>query len=238
MSEPLSYPVPWKLVAGLWPHILHGTPANIDKFSHDVAQLIQPEPVIEGRQNLPASPRFVLVANHYQRKGLWILHSAAVLTHAIRKHYGPADPPIRWVVTANWPPLQIGPLRLPSPGDWLLPRVARALSCYPVSFLGTKPAYTARSIRRILREVPQSNCPLGLFPEGVAGSAGNIVRPLPGVDRLLVHLARAGVPVLPAAFSENGGFLIRFGTLLTPSVLIAAPNAADLAMARVADLAR
>jgi len=228
--------VPWKLVAGLWPHILHGTQANVDEFCYAVNQLIQPQPLIEGWDNLPASPRFVLVANHYQRKGLWIIHAASVLAQAISKHYGPANPPIRWVVTANWPPVRLGPLSFPSPGDVLLPRVATALACYPVSFFGNKPAYTARSIRRILREVPQASRPLGLFPEGVAGSAGQRVDALPGVDRLLAHLARAGVPVVPAAISERGRFLIRFGALIPASSLVSAPDAAKLAMARIADL--
>ncbi len=238
MSEPISYPVPWRLVAGLWPHIVHGTRADVGEFSRAVAELIQPEPVIEGLENLPASPRFVLIANHYQRKGLWILHSAAVITQALCKHYGPAEPPIRWVATANWPPLRQGPVTLPSPGDWLLPRVAHALGCYPVSFAGNKPAYTAGSIRRILRELPRDTCPLGLFPEGVGGSAGNIVDPLPGVDRLLVLLARAGVPAVPVAIREQGRFFVRFGSLLMPGPLLDAPDAAKFAMARVAALAK
>ena len=33
-----------------------------------------------GLDTLPANPSFVLAANHYQRKGLWILHPCSVVT--------------------------------------------------------------------------------------------------------------------------------------------------------------
>ena len=234
MSELVSYPVPWDLVFGLWPHMLHRTPTSVDAFSAGIVARLQPQPLMEGLENLPRSPRFVLAANHYQRPGLWIMHAASVLTQAIRQHYGPGDPPVRWMVTANWPPLKMGPLRIPSPGDILLPRVADALACYPVSFARTNPAYTARSLRRILREAPTLERPLGLFPEGVAGVAGQLTDPIPGVDRLLARLAKHGLPVQPAAISEGQGRLIvRFGPTITCTELLAATDPAQLTMQRI-----
>ena len=154
----------------------------------------------------------------------------------IRKHYGPGDPPVRWIVTANWPRVRIGPFSFRSPGDVLLPRVAHALNCYPVSFAGSNQAFTARSLRRILREAPRSDRPLGLFPEGVGGSAGTLTAPLPGVDRLLAHLAKAGVPVQPVAISEQGRFVIQIGQTISAAELVKADDPAQLAMNRVADL--
>ena len=125
---------------GLSSNIRKGTRTSVDEFTAKIAAHIQPPPLIEGV--LPGDPRFILAANHYQRKGLWILHTATVLTRAIRDRYGEGDPPVRWMVTANWPPIRVGPLSFPSPGDWLLPRVAHALWCYPVSFAGVNPAFT------------------------------------------------------------------------------------------------
>ncbi len=86
----LSYPIPWKLLFDLWPHMLHRTPTSVDAFSASIVARMQPAPIITGQENLPPSPRFVLAANHYQRPGLWIMHPASVLTQAIRQHYGPA----------------------------------------------------------------------------------------------------------------------------------------------------
>ena len=241
-AQPLSYPVPWKLVLGLGPHIGKGTQTSVDAFSAGICAKMNPPPRVTGFEELPHSARFVLVANHFQRKGMWILHPAAVLTQAIRQHYGPGDlysagdPPVRWMVTANWPRLRVGPLSFASPGDWLLPRVAHALACYPVSFAGSNQAFTARSLKRILREVPRASRPLGIFPEGVAGAAGQLTRPLPGIDRLIAHLAKSGLPVQPAAISENGRLFVRFGKTVSAQELLGSPDPAQLSMDRVGDL--
>ncbi len=237
VSDLVSYPIPWDLVFGLWPNILHRTPTSVDAFSAAICARIHPEPLIIGSENLPASPRFVLVANHYQRPGLWIMHAASVLTQAIRRHCGPGDPPVRWMVTANWPPIKLGPLHFRSPGDILLPRVADALACYPVSFVGANPAYTARSLRRILREAPHLNRPLGIFPEGVAGFAGKLSQPLDGVARLFSHLAKHGMPLQPAGISEaQGRLVVRFGPGISCAELMAEQDSAALAMKRIAQL--
>lgn len=238
----LSYPVPWKLIFGLGPDILNGTQTSVDAFSAGICAVLDPPPLITGLEQLPLSPRFVLVANHFQRKGIWILHPASVLTQAIRQYYGPGDsqnpgdPPVRWMVTANWPRVRLGPLSFASPGDWLLPRVAHTLACYPVSFAGLNQGFTARSIRRILREAPRANRPLGIFPEGVAGAAGKLTQPLPGVERLIAHLAKAGLPVQPAAISESGRLVVHFGKTVSPPELLQAKNAAELAMQRIGEL--
>jgi len=237
MSDLVSYPVPWRLIFNLWPNMLHRTPTSVDAFSAGICGFHHPPALISGFENLPLSPRFVLAANHYQRPGLWIMHPASVLTQAIRQHYGPGDPPVRWLVTANWPPIQLGPFKFRSPGDILLPRVADALACYPVSFARTNPAFTAQSLRRILRDAPNLIRPIGIFPEGVAGSAGHLTDPIPGVDRLLAHLAKHGLPVQPARLSEGQGRLIaRFGPTISCSDLLAASDPAKLTMQRIADL--
>jgi hypothetical protein len=232
----LRYPVPWGPVLSLGPHIRRGTRTSVDEFSAAIVKRIRPEPRLVDLDRLPESPRFVLAANHYQRKGLWILHTGAVLTQAIRKRYGPGDPPVRWMVTANWPPVRIGHWQFRSPGDWLLPRVANTLACYPVSFAGTKPAYTARSLRVILRDVSTMNRPIGIFPEGVPGLAGKLGPALHGVSRLLGRLAEAGLPVVPAGISEDGGFVIRFSEPISTEEILKAPDAAVLVMERIGRL--
>ena len=216
-------------------NIWNGTESSVDRFSAGFTTRMQPAPLVGGLEHLPASPRFVLAANHYQRPGLWIAHVASVLTQEINRRYGPMDPPVRWIVTANWPPLQIGRWKLSSPGDWLLGRVAHALCCYPVAFAGTNPEFTARTLRRLLRDARTLPCPVGIFPEGAAAIAGALSPPLPGVDRLLRQLAKSGWPVLPAAIGEADGRLtVSFGPLIAAEELQGCPDPAALTMARVA----
>lgn len=236
MAQPLKYAVPWREVFDLTPDILHHRRHSLQSFAASVVARMNPGPLVEGLANLPTDPRFLLVANHYQRKGMWILHPASAITQVIADHYGAKDPPVRWVVTANWPRWRIGPWQFPSPGDLLLPKVAHALWCYPVSFAGADPHYTARSIRQILRDAPGLDRPIGLFPEGVAGTAENPVAPLPGVERVIRLLARSGMPVVPTAISEAGRLILRFGEPINPDQLLTSGNAAQLAMAMVNQL--
>jgi hypothetical protein len=227
-----QYPVPWRQVLALTPHIGQYTRYSVRRFTEGSLKVLQPEPEVSGLDLLPPTPRFLLAANHYQRKGLWILHPCSVITVAIQRHYQLEDPPIRWVVTANWPPWKIGPLTIPSPGDWLLPRIAHALHCYPVSFAGTNPALTARSYRALLKETER---PLGLFPEGVNGTAFQMADPLPGVERLLMLLAKRGMPIVPCHITENESRLqVRFRETIQPAAITkAGDNAARLVMERI-----
>jgi hypothetical protein len=239
MSTPIQYPVPWDQVFSLWTHVANGTRRNVDDFSGKIVAKMQPRPLYLGLENLPESPRFLLVSNHYQRRGLWIVHVASAITQAVADRYGrETDPPVHWMVTANWPPVRIGPWKFPSPGDWLLPKVAFALSCFPVSFAGANPAYTAATLKRILRAAEKLERPIGLFPEGVAGVAGKLHPPLAGVDRFVSLLAKRGWPALPVAASEDGRFVIEFGKPIPAAELAGAPDAAVLLMERIAGLMR
>ena len=110
--------------------------------------------------------------------------------------------------------------------------VAHALHCYPVSFAGTNPALTARSYRALLKEIDR---PLGLFPEGVHGTAHQTADPLPGVERLLLLMARNNWPVIPCRIGENESRLqVRFREILQPAELLrAGENAARVVMDRI-----
>ena len=233
----IQYPVPWDQVYSLWPHVANGTRRNVDDFSRKIVAKMFPGPVFEGLEHLPESPRFLLVANHYQRKGLWIVHVASALTQAIANKYGrQIDPPVHWMVTANWPRIQLGPWSLPSPGDMLLPKVAHALSCFPVSFAGANPAYTAATIKKILKTEPTLRRPIGIFPEGVAGTANKLHPPLAGVDRFVALMAKRGWPAVPVGVSEDDRFVIRFGAPVQPTELGTSRDAASLLMERIAGL--
>ena len=91
-------------------------------------------------------------------------------------------------------------------------------------------------MRRILKDARTSPAAIGIFPEGVAGSAGRLTAPLPGVDRFLAHLGKAGLPLVPCGVSEAGRFVIRFGEPIPSADVAASADPAALAMDRIRGL--
>ncbi len=236
-ARPLRYPVPWKALSVLGPHIARSTRGDTDWIAAQFVAAMNPPPRYVGLENIPAVPPFIVAANHYQRRGLWIAHAASAISMAVESRTGPLDPTVRWLVTANWPPLRLGPVRISSPGDWLLPRVANAFGYYSVPFAGTNPARTAQALRRMLRELRHRPFVAGIFPEGADGTADCAHPPLPGIERFLVLLARSGAPVIPARVSEaNGRFVVHFGAAIAPPALLRSDKAAVLTMQAIASL--
>lgn len=238
MNAPVRYPVPWDLVFGLTPHLRARTRTNINAFTRSIVERMHPAPVFEGLEHLPDDHRFVLTANHYQREGLWILHTAGAITQAVVHRYGAPDEtadgaPVRWMVTANWPRLRLGKFEVPNPGDIFLKRVAYSLSCYPIAFAGSDPAFTAQSLRQILRDARTLRWPLGLFPEGAAASAGKLNPALPGIDRFLPKLR---LPAVPCGVREDGRMFLRFGPPIARAEIESAPDAGALVMERISRL--
>lgn len=213
-------------------HIANGTRADVSNIYRDFVRQMQPAPVYLGLENLPANPRFLLAANHYQREGLWIAHAASAIAGALLERYG-AGPPVRWVVTANWPRWRIVGRSIPSPGDWILPRVAHALWCYAVPFAGSNPAAAAASLRRLVNESERFEGPVGIFPEGAQATAGEPGPALPGAGRFLALMARRDWPVLPVGVGEDGRFVIRFGCLMPPAEIAAAADPGEAVMDRI-----
>ena len=107
----------------------------------------------------------------------------------------------------------------------------------PRLFCRDQPGVYGAALRAILRDARQMQCPLGIFPEGVAGTADQLNPALPGVDRLFILLAKAGLPVLPACVSESGRLIVQFGTLIDTGELVSSSNAAGLVINRIGDMA-
>lgn len=237
MSDPLTYPVPFRLLAReLSGPILRKERADAGRIYRAIVARMNPPPLFEGLDNLPETPRFILAANHYERSGLWIAHIASALACAMSARYG-AIPPIRWIVTANWPRWRVGPFAVRSPGDILLPRVAHAVWCYAVPFAGTNPTRSAQSLRRLVKDAGSLSSPVGIFPEGAGAKAGTPGPPLPGISRLLSLMAAKNWGVLPVGVSEAGRFVMRFGCLMPAHEIVESRDPAEEVMVRVRALA-
>lgn len=204
----MSYPFPWREFGALAWSLVTGRRRDMVADAAAMWRRSTRRPLILGAENIPASGPVVLVANHYQRRGLWIAWPAGLITLATAARR--SGSPVRWVVTgelrlAQW--RNGGPIL---PGSRLLLR--RVAATYGLIELpGTDRFGSAAAVRRVFRRL-ESGEAVGIFPEGLAKSSSSIGRPAPGFGRLAVLLSKRNIPLVPVAVSESDGrMIIRLG---------------------------
>jgi 1-acyl-sn-glycerol-3-phosphate acyltransferase len=176
----------------------------------------RPEPRVEGDHHIPAAGRFILVANHYERRGLSLAWGVLTATRAISRRCPGAE--VHWVATAEW---QGHPLwGLPVPDlfwRWLFARGATSYRFFLIPPQARKVLERARAIRRA-RELALRGGIIGVTPEGESGEGLREARP--GSGSFLMLLSRGEIPLLPAGISEPEGILtVAFG----PPFVLAEP---------------
>lgn len=202
------YPFPWDMVVPVGVAMLSGRRSFLADCS-DLVGRIDPPPLVTGVEHVPIQGPVMIVANHFQRPGLWIGWAGAVLTVAIGRRRG-SDPPVHWLTTGSIQMLQRsrrGP-EVPLTRS-LLRRVARlySMSALPLG----DGAERAAVLRAWLRWLLHGDV-IGIFPEGLAGKSDHLRRPEPGFDMLLRVAKRTGAAVVPAGIHEaDGRMVVAFG---------------------------
>lgn len=242
LSGRRSYTLPLQLLRDLTVSMLTRSLRHGAQDFQGVLAMWPAPPVVDGIEHIPADGPMALIANHYQRRGMWIGFPAGLLAREIMlrradhasTHFG---------VIAD---LRIGGRRIPG-SAWVFGRVAEVWGLVPLPTAAADVRGRAAAVRRILSlALPAPHGmgePIGIFPEGSAGNSAGLRRALPGTGTLLLLLTRGAVPILPAGVWETGGRLhARFGppfSLLPPGGLTpeAVDNwARDQSMSHIADL--
>lgn len=169
---------------------------------------------VEGLEHVPCIEPFILVMNHFSRRGLRPFHCAMAVNVAIaQRRPGPRQSYIRWAFTSEYVGLRIGPVPVPrSFLRWLFRRVALVYSFVIIPRREQIAMGRAAALRELRRSAKQAA--IGLTPEGLA-SAGKLVEPPPGSGLFLASVSHGGIPLLPVGLWEADGELhIRFGPLL------------------------
>jgi 1-acyl-sn-glycerol-3-phosphate acyltransferase len=189
-------------------YMLVNRPRNIGSDFRFLIHRLPRGSSVEGSEHLPETGPYLLVANHYERPGLWMGWSGIVAARAVYEHRRGR---LRWIAIAEWEDYRIGFVPVP-------PLITRALfgRFFDVfGFIAMEPESAgarqrAEGVRRALKAMEDGDI-VGIFPEGDIGETPAMIQAQRGSGSFVLALSRLG-PVVPVGLYESDGRLcVRFG---------------------------
>jgi hypothetical protein len=152
----------------------------------------------------------VILVNHYHRPGFFAAWISLAVSAAVPEE-------LVWVMSAAWTEAETLWTRLKAAASVpLYPRLARVYGFVSMPPMPPRPQETAaraRAVRQFLAAARRTPPPLlAVAPEGQDPPGDRLMRPHPGVGRMLARLAEANCRFYPAGVYEEGDtFVVRFG---------------------------
>jgi 1-acyl-sn-glycerol-3-phosphate acyltransferase len=190
-------------------HIARGRRRSLGRdAAYAVANMPCP-PLVRGADLVPEDGRFTIVANHYERPGLWMAWPALALCHVIWERTGKD---LHWVAIEEWESFSL--FGVPVPSDAIRRVFQRAFNTYGIIAMPppTAPmAARASAMRVTARQVREGEI-VGIMPEGDVGPTPELLPAREGVGAFLHMLELAGGRMLPVGiFEENDRLVLRMG---------------------------
>ncbi len=172
-------------------------------------KLHKPNPVISGVEHIPPEGGVLIVANHYQRKNMWIGWAGGLITNAVND-IRPARAPVRIVVTDSQRVKWFGKEFTLPLSRWFLGRIAKAWDMIPIPADQTNKAGQAATLKTCLNLLSRGEVVL-FFPEGERGSASGLIEALPGTGAFMGLASRRALIIPCGLWEEGEQFQGRFG---------------------------
>jgi len=175
-------------------------------------------PLVRGEDRIPELGPFVVVANHYERPGLWMAWPALHVSHLVQLRTGQD---IRWVAIQEWEDYRFHGIPVP-------PRVTRAIFERAYAAYGiigmpqpSAPAASRAAAIRSVVDVVRGGGIVGLMPEGTVGATPELLPAREGVGTFLSLLTGTGASVVPVGlFEEEGHMVASFGSPFRPDLQV------------------
>ncbi|UCH86095.1 MAG: hypothetical protein JSU97_06020 [Dehalococcoidia bacterium] len=206
--NPPNYEFPRLPLAGFGLDLLLGRRRSFLKDSRTVMTANPYHRQVRGLENLPSEGPFVLVTNHYARRGLRTYHCAMFITTVIAEGR-PLSPAIRWIITSEWYGYRMGPIPIPVwLIRWTFRQVGKVYGLLVMPRQASRAVGRAAVLRRVARIARRES--IGVTPE--AGGSGVLREPLEGSGLFLQALSERGLPLVPTGIWEEGDTLmVSFG---------------------------
>ena len=155
-------------------YILAGPPRSLARDALLAMRDAPLPPLVRGEDNVPETGPFVVVANHYERPGLWMAWPALFLSTLALSRSG-AD--LHWVAIEEWESFSLWGIPIP-PGVTraVFQRAFHTYGIVAMASAAAPAAERAASIRAALREVRKGRL-IGLMPEGDVKPRPSFSRP-------------------------------------------------------------
>jgi hypothetical protein len=198
---PPNYEFPRLPLVGFGLDLLLGRRRSFLKDSRTVMAANPYRRQARGLENLPSEGPFVVVTNHYARRGLRTYHCALFITTVIAEQR-PLSPAIRWIITSEWYGYRLGPIPVPVwLIRWIFRQIGKVYGHLVMPRQASRAVGRAAVLRRIARIARRES--IGVTPE--AGGSG--------------------MPLVPTAiWEEDDTLLVSFGEPFALSVAKEGPR--------------
>lgn len=190
-------------------YILLGRPRSLARDALLAIGVMPAPPLVRGGDNVPESGPFVVLANHYERPGLWMAWPAMYVGHLVRERTGQDT---RWIVIEEWESFSLWGIDVPP--SVVREVFQRAFRVYGILAMPAPYAPAARraaAMRHAAGETKAGRI-LGLMPEGDVGPTPELLEAREGVGSFLLLLAASGARMLPVGlYEEDGRLVAHFG---------------------------